>query len=335
MLTWPTLDVWCDQVSSQLQTALRAQNKKASALHRDLLAQERPVRGSEGSFQNALTPSTKTHHLRMDEFWNVLDMIDSRPIVHAVCRQLGVLVASEPVDSGNPQAALFGAFAERNGELAETQHLLISVINKTRALTLDRAREEVLREIYEDFCSSLSLLFNLERACLEGQVSADNKSVVCSQARYLELERQVSEIVKEQQTQGTTGNRLSSRVLHAAVEPGGLVQLSLPNFLKLMFLDSSRAVANTFVESLGYRLSPLPALDWQVSDQNLIRSYAELELKQADTAEKISSALKDRQITQVELSEIYQELVDEHQAQVSLVMSSGVLAPQYVTKDML
>jgi hypothetical protein len=334
MLTWPTLDVWCDQVATQLQAALRAQKKKASALHRELLIQGRPVRGSEGSFQNALTPSTKTHHLRMDEFWNVLDMIDSRPIVHAVCRQLGVLVAPVPVDSVSPQSALFGAFAERNGELAETQHLLVSVINRTQALTLDGAREAVLREIYEDFCSSLSLLFNLERVYLEDQLSADGSSAICSQVRYAKLECQVSEIVDELQNQGSNGANLSNRILHAAAESGEPVQLSLPNFLKLMFLDSSRAVANVFVESLGYQLSPLPALDWQFSDQDLIRSYAELELKQADTAERISSALKDRQITQVELSEIYQELVDEHQAQVRLVMSSGVL-PQHVKKELL
>lgn len=330
MLTWPSLDDWCDQVAFQLSAALKVQGVKASALHRDLLARGVSVRDSEGSFQNALTPTTKSHHLRLDEFWNVLNLIDSTRVIHSICRQLSVLVAPEPVSSGSSQAALLGAFADRNGELAETQHLLVSVIGTLQSVTfnrsqLDKDREGLLREIYEDFCSSLSLLFKLEQVCVEKQALANDGSGLQSPDLYEHLEQQISEALEELRNQEDTQSGLSNRVLWAASKPDEPLQLSLPSFLKLMFTDKSRNVAKAFVESLGYRLSPLPALDWRVSGNHIIHSYAELELKQADTAEKISSVLMDQQITQSELSEIYQELVDEHQAQVSLVMNSGVL----------
>ena len=77
--------------------------------------------------------------------------------------------------------------------------------------------------------------------------------------------------------------------------------------------------------SLGYGISPLPTLAWHSEEQNLIRTYAELESRQAGTAARISDALKDERITRDELEGIYQELVDEHQAQVRLVMSAGIL----------
>lgn len=325
MLTWTTLDEWHYQVSLQLRTALNSCGRKAAALHREMLQKGRPVRASAGSFQNALTPSTDTHHLRLDEFWSVLDLIDNRPVLHSICRQLDLLIAPLPRVSEDPQADLLGAFSDRNGELAETQHLLVSVINRTTKESVDGARHSLLREIYEDFCESLSLLFKLEQTCLAGQggmlVDVDEDW----EQRYEIFQISVQEKLQNLKQQDASLNVLSNRVLSAALESDGCPQLSAPNFLNLLFVDRSRSVAKAFSESLGYRVGPLPVLNWQPEKQDLIQSYSQLESRQADTAEKISNALRDRQITQAELSEIYQELVDEHQAQVSLVMNSGAL----------
>lgn len=325
MLTWATLDEWHYQVSLELRTALNSCGRKAAALHREMLQQGRPVRTSSGSFQNALTPSTDTHHLRLDEFWAVLDLINNKPVLHSICRQLDLLIAPLPLVSEDPQADLLGAFSDRNGELAETQHLLVSVINRTTKETVDGARQSLLREIYEDFCESLSLLFKLEQACLAGQGGDIVDADADWRQRYEIFQSNVRAKLQDLKQQGSSLNGLSHRVLAAALESDGCPQLSVPNFLKLLFLDQSRSVAKAFAESLGYRLGPLPILDWQPERQGLIESYSQLESRQADTAEKISHALRDRQITQAELSEIYQELVDEHQAQVSLVMNSGAL----------
>ncbi|WP_417521073.1 phage regulatory CII family protein [Marinobacter sp.] len=325
MLTWTTLDDWHYQVSLELRAALNSCGRKAAALHRAMLQQGRPVRTSSGSFQNALTPSTDTHHLRLDEFWGVLDLINNKPVLHSVCRQLDLLIAPSPLVSEDPQADLLGAFSERNGELAETQHLLVSVINRTTKESVDGARQSLLREIYEDFCESLSLLFKLEQACLARQGGAPVNGDADWRQRYDILQSSVQAKLQNLKEHGTCLQGLSNRVLSAALESDGCSQLSAPNFLKLLFLDQSRSVAKAFAESLGYRLGPLPLLNWQPERQDLIQSYSQLESRQADTAEKISKALRDQQITQAELSEIYQELVDEHQAQVSLVMNSGAL----------
>lgn len=333
MLTWATLDEWHYQVSLELRTALNSCGRKAAALHREMLQQGRPVRTSSGSFQNALTPSTDTHHLRLDEFWAVLDLIDNKPVLHSICRQLDLLIAPLPCVSEDPQADLLGAFSDRNGELAETQHLLVSVINRTTKETVDGARQSLLREIYEDFCESLSLLFKLEQACLAGQGAKLVGGDADWRQRYEVFQHSVHAKLQDFKQQGSSLEDLSSRVLKAALESDGYTQLSVPNFLKLLFLDQSRSVVKAFAESLGYRLGPLPILDWQPERQDLIQSYSQLESRQADTAEKISNALRDRQITQAELSEIYQELVDEHQAQVSLVMNSGALPHRAKRED--
>ncbi|MDK8465910.1 phage regulatory CII family protein [Marinobacter sp. SS13-12] len=325
MLTWATLDEWHYQVSLELRTALNSCGRKAAALHRDMLQQGRPVRTSAGSFQNALTPSTDTHHLRLDEFWSVLDLINNKPVLHSICRQLDLLIAPLPLFTEDPQADLLGAFSDRNGELAETQHLLVSVINRTTKETVDGARQSLLREIYEDFCESLSLLFKLEQACLARQGGGIVDADADWRKRYEIFQCNVRVKLQNLRQQGSSLNGLSHRVLGAALESDRCPLLSVPNFLKLLFLDQSRGLAKAFAESLGYRLGPLPILDWQPEKQDLIQSYSQLESRQADTAEKISNALRDRQITQAELSEIYQELVDEHQAQVSLVMNSGAL----------
>jgi len=325
MLTWATLDEWHYQVSLELRVALNSCGRKAAALHRELLQQGRPVRTSEGSFQNALTPSTDTHHLRLDEFWCVLDLVNNKPVLHSICRQLDLLIAPLVPVSEDPQADLLGAFSDRNGELAETQHLLVSVINRTTKETVEGVRQSLLREIYEDFCESLSLLFKLEQACLAGQGAKPVGGDADWRQRYELFQKSLQAKLQDFKQQGSSHKGLSNRVLSAALESDGCPQLSVPNFLKLLYLDQSRSVAKAFAESLGYRLGPLPILDWQPERQDLIQSYSQLESRQADTAEKISNALRDRQITQAELSEIYQELVDEHQAQVSLVMNSGAL----------
>jgi len=333
MLTWTTLEEWHYQVSLELRAALNSCGRKAAALHREMLQQGRPVRTSSGSFQNALTPSTDTHHLRLDEFWGVLDLINNKPVLHSICRQLDLLIAPLPRVSEDPQADLLGAFSDRNGELAETQHLLVSVINRTSKETIDGARQSLLREIYEDFCESLSLLFKLEQACLAGQGAKLVDGDADWRQRHDIFQHSVQAKLQDFKQQGSSLEDLSSRVLKAALESDGYTQLSVPNFLKLLFLDQSRSVAKAFAESLGYRLGPLPILDWQPERQDLIQSYSQLESRQADTAEKISNALRDRQITQAELSEIYQELVDEHQAQVSLVMNSGALPHRAKRED--
>ena len=325
MLTWPTLEDWSQQVARQLHAACRDHAGKAAGLFREMKSTGRPVRDSERAFQNALTPTTETHQLRLDEFWQLLDLVDNRSTVHALCRQLNLLVAPVPREVPVSQNALFGVFAGRNRELAQTQSLLREIIEQARPFSTIAAREGVLREMYEDFCESLYLLFMLEGTYLTRASEAAEAIRKPWQERYQNLEEHVVKQLESLAEQGDPTGILSRRVIGAAIQSDGAVQLSMPNFMKLLSLDKSRTLARQFAVSLGYGISPLPTLAWHAEEQSLIRTYAELESRQAGTATKISDALKDEKITREELDGIFQELVDEHQAQVRLVMSAGIL----------
>lgn len=327
MLTWPSLEDWSQQVARQLHAACRDHAGKAAGLFRELKSTGRPVRDSERAFQNALTPTTETHHLRFDEFWQLLDLVDNRSTVHALCRQLNLLVAPVPREVPVSQNALFGVFAGRNRELAQTQSLLREIIEQARPFSTIAAREAVLREMYEDFCESLYLLFMLEGTYLSRASEAAEAIRKPWQERYQAFENHVIGELETIMEKGDKTGTLPNRVIRAAVRSEGGLQLSLPNFMKLLSLDKSRALASQFAVSLGYGISPLPTLAWHSEEQSLIRTYAELESRQAGTATKISDALKDERITREELDGIFQELVDEHQAQVRLVMSAGILGP--------
>ena len=251
--------------------------------------------------------------------------MDNRTAVHALCRQLNLLVAPVPREVPVSQNALFGVFAGRNRELAQTQSLLREIIEQQRPFSTIAAREGVLREMYEDFCESLYLLFMLEGTYLTRASEAAEAIRNPWQERYQALQTQVVKELESLEEQGDPTGTLSDRVIRAALQSDDGLQLSMPNFMKLLFLDKSRALARHFAVSLGYGISPLPTLAWHSEEQNLIRTYAELESRQAGTAARISDALKDERITRDELEGIYQELVDEHQAQVRLVMSAGIL----------
>ncbi|MGC8119323.1 phage regulatory CII family protein [Marinobacter sp. VGCF2001] len=326
MLTWPTLEDWSLQVARQLHTACRDHAGKAAGLFRELKISGRPVRDSERAFQNALTPTTETHQLRFDEFWHLLDLVDNRSVVHALCRQMNLLVAPVPREVPVSQNALFGVFAGRNRELAQTQSLLREILEEERPFSTIAAREAVLREMYEDFCESLYLLFMLEGTYLIHASEAAEAIRNPWQIRFQALEARVAEEVEGLAERGDPTGTISDQVIRAALKPNQGLQLSLPNFMKVLFLDGSRELAHCFATSLGYGISPLPTLAWHSEEQSLIRTYAELESRQAGTTGKISDALKDEWITSDELKSIFQELVDEHQAQVRLVMSAGIMS---------
>lgn len=326
MLTWPTLEDWSQQVARQLHAACRDHAGKAAGLFRELKSSGRPVRDSERAFQNALTPTTETHQLRFDEFWQLLDLVDNRSVVHALCRQLNLLVAPVPREVPVSQNALFGVFAGRNRELAQTQSLLREIIEQERPFSTIAVREAVLREMYEDFCESLYLLFMLEGTYLTHASEAARTIRKPWQDRFRALEARVIKEIEGMAERGCPTGTLSNQVIRAALQSSGGLQLSLPNYMKILFLDDSRELARSFAVSLGYGISPLPTLAWHSEEHSLIRTYAELESRQAGTTAKISEALKDERITSEELESIYQELVDEHQAQVRLVMSAGIMS---------
>jgi hypothetical protein len=328
MLTWPTLDDWCYKVCTELHASAQNYEGKAVGLYRDLQVAGRPVAISERVFQNALTPTTFTHQLKLEEFWHSLDFMQSRGATHAIGRQLNLLVARVPVRPSSQQSALFGAFATRNREMAETQQLLKSIIDREKPFPTLKDRESLLREIYEDFCESLALLITLEHTCLVTEKADVQIATAPWEGRYNDIERGVVSALEALAKNDQCSDILSNRVIQSALNSKGPLRLSLPNFMKLLFLDKSRGLTKQFMASIGYRVSPLPTLEWRLSKDNMIRSYAHLESRQAGTAEKISDALNDQEISPAELSEIYQELVDEHQAQVNLIMSVGLLEPQ-------
>lgn len=330
MFTWRSLEQWSDCVRIELNDAVGDYERKAAGIYREITHQQRPISVTQATFTNGISPKSESHVLMLEPFWHTLDLIDNRETIHAIARQLDLLVAPIPDYSNTEEGTLFGAFTSRNEEWVQTQTLVRAIIEKQIRCSTLSAREKALKEIYEDFCESLSLMFKLEKAYL----ATVSEAAVCSgqvkpesswSKRYGSLESCVVSKLKKLAADGSANDVLSSRVIGQALASKGAVQLSAPNFLRLMFLDKDRDLAARFLESLGYGMGPQPKLEWHAAEGDLISMYAELESRQAGTAAKIKDALKDREISRTELDQIYEELVEEHQAQVQLVMAAGIL----------
>lgn len=328
MLTWGSVEEWYRQVCSAVHAAAQQFEGKSVGVARRIAADQRIPGLNERTFLNNLTPTTESHQLKLEELWHVLDLTGAKHPVHVVARQMHQLTAPIPDPESVTMSALFGAFAERKREITETQELVYSVLERKQPFSSIAARESILKEVYEDFCESISILLKLQT------ITPDLENID-SHLRYESSGHRVSHCIgivaefvdKNAQAlvrDGVFPANRAERLRH----PEESRRLSLRHFLPLLEWDSSGKVLGAFLESLGFKSYPLPSLFWEPTYSNLMDAYAELEQRQADTVSRIRGALEDGVVTAEELLSIQVELEEEYQAEVTLIMSLPVIHPQ-------
>jgi len=325
VLTWRSVEEWYGQLCNAAHASAQQFEGKSVGVARRIAAEQRIRNLNERTFLNNLTPTTGSHHLRLEEFWHLLDVTGAKHPLHVVARQRSQLVAPVPDPEAVSMSALFGAFSLRKREITETQELVYSVLERKQPFSSIAARESLLREVYEDFCESISILLKLQTITpnlknVESRIWQQNAAM-----RLYHCTQAVSEFAVHH----------SNELIHDSVLPANRVQrlrspeesgrLSLRHFLQLLEKDSGGRLLEALLESLGFKSYPLPPLTWQPTHSNLMDSYSDLEQRQADTISRIRGALDDGVITVDELKDIRQELEEEYQAEVTLIMSLPVI----------